>query len=146
MPWCSGYQYCTTSFDQVLCWFKSCLLRVRDLWWWGSLTMVPAGNKPKYLLSINHTIKTIHHHHHHQRIPIGFFLPVTQYTSLDTPSTAKISNLQLKLHELWIEVMAMVSFISEQFLFIKQNQTLVNEPSINDNENNCELKWIIVNL
>ena len=27
--------------------------------------MVPAGNKAKCLLSVNHTTKTIHHHHHH---------------------------------------------------------------------------------
>ena len=26
--------------------------------------MVPAGNKVKCLLSVNHTTKTIHHHHH----------------------------------------------------------------------------------
>ena len=27
--------------------------------------MVPAGNKAKRLLWVNHTTKTIHHHHHH---------------------------------------------------------------------------------
>ena len=27
--------------------------------------MVPAGNKAKHLLSVNHTPKTIHHHNHH---------------------------------------------------------------------------------
>ena len=46
---CSSYHYCTTSFNkawtQVLHRFKSCLLHVRDLWWWGSLTMVPARNE-----------------------------------------------------------------------------------------------------
>ena len=26
----------------------------------GSLTMVPAGNKPKRLLSVNHTTNTVH--------------------------------------------------------------------------------------
>ena len=30
--------------------------------WWGSLAMVPAGNKAKRLSSVNHTTKTIHHH------------------------------------------------------------------------------------
>ena len=39
--------------------------RVGDSWWWGSLTMIPAGNKAKRLSSVNHTTKTIHHHHHH---------------------------------------------------------------------------------
>ena len=35
--------------------------------WWGSLTMVRAGNKAKRLSSVDHTTKTIHHlHHHHQ--------------------------------------------------------------------------------
>ena len=29
--------------------------------------MVPAGNKAKRLLSVNHTTKTIHHHHHHHQ-------------------------------------------------------------------------------
>ena len=33
--------------------------------WWGSLTMVPAGNKAKHLSSVNHTTKKFHHHHHH---------------------------------------------------------------------------------
>ena len=67
MPWRSGYHYCTTSFSktwtQVLRRFKSCSWRVGDSRWWGSLTMVPAGNKAKRLSLVNHTTKTIHHHH-----------------------------------------------------------------------------------
>ena len=63
--WCSGNHYCTTSFNkawtQVLRRFKSCLRRVGDSRWWGSLTMVPAGNKAKRLSLVNHTTKTIHH-------------------------------------------------------------------------------------
>ena len=59
--WCSGYHYSTTSFNtvwtQVLRRFKSCLRRVEDSWWWGSLTVVPAGNKAKRLSSVNHTTK-----------------------------------------------------------------------------------------
>lgn len=39
--------------------FKSCSHRVRDLRWWGSLTMVPTGNTAKRLSSLNHTTKTI---------------------------------------------------------------------------------------
>ena len=32
--------------------------------------MVPVGNKPEHLSSVNHTTKTIHHHHrHHHMIP-----------------------------------------------------------------------------
>ena len=69
-PWCSGYHCCTTSFikawAQVLSRCKSCLRRVGDSRCWGSLTMVPAGNKAKRLSSVNYTTKTIHHHHHHQ--------------------------------------------------------------------------------
>ena len=42
---------------------KSCSQRVRYSRWWGSLTMVPAGNKAKRLSSVNHSAKTIHHHH-----------------------------------------------------------------------------------
>ena len=60
------YHYCTTSFykawTQVLHRFKSCLRRVGDSRWWGSLTTVPAGNKAKRLSSVNHTTTTIHHH------------------------------------------------------------------------------------
>ena len=48
-PWCSSYHYCTTSltkaWTQVLRRFKSCSRRVGDSRWWGSLAMVPAGNK-----------------------------------------------------------------------------------------------------
>ena len=69
VPWCRGYHYCTSSFSetwiQVLRRFKSCSRRVGDWRWWGSLTMVPAGNKTKHILSVNHTTKIIHHHHHH---------------------------------------------------------------------------------
>ena len=66
----SGYHYCTTSFNkawiQVMCKFKSCSWHERDLWWWGSLTMVLTGNKAiKYLSSVNDILKIIHHHHHH---------------------------------------------------------------------------------
>ena len=31
--------------------------------------MVPAGNKAKCLLPVNHTTKTIHYHHHHHHHP-----------------------------------------------------------------------------
>ena len=48
-PWCSGYHYGTTSFNQawthILRRFKPCSQRVWDLRWWESLTMVPTGNK-----------------------------------------------------------------------------------------------------
>ena len=47
---------------------RTCSQHVRDSRWWGSLTMVPAGNKTKCLSSVNHTTKTIHHHHHHHWI------------------------------------------------------------------------------
>ena len=64
--WCSGYHYCTISFNeawnQVLGRFKSCLWHDRDSGWWGFLTMFPAGNKVKRLTPVNHTTKTIHHH------------------------------------------------------------------------------------
>ena len=65
---CSGYHHCTTSFNkawtQVLRRFKSCSRRVGDSRWWGSLTVVLAGNKAKRLSSVNHITKLIHHHHH----------------------------------------------------------------------------------
>ena len=68
-PWCSGYHYCTTSFNKVwtqaLCRFKSCSQHVGDSRWWESLIMVPPGNKAKCLSSVNYTTKRIHHHHHH---------------------------------------------------------------------------------
>ena len=56
-PWCSGYHYYKTSFNstwtQVLRRLNSCSWRVGDLRWWGSLTMVRAGNKAKCLSSVN---------------------------------------------------------------------------------------------
>ena len=67
--WRCGCHYCTSSFikawTQVLCMFKSCLRRIGDSQWWGSLTMSPPGNKAKRLSSFNHTAKAIHHYHHH---------------------------------------------------------------------------------
>ena len=63
--WCSGYHYCTTSFNkawiQVLDRFKSYSRRVGDFRWWESLTMALARNKAKRLSSVNHATKTIHH-------------------------------------------------------------------------------------
>ena len=48
-PWFSGYHYCTTSFNkawtQVMYRLKFCSLSVGDSRWWGSLTMIPGGNK-----------------------------------------------------------------------------------------------------
>ena len=75
-PWCSGYHYCTTSFNkawtQVLRRFKPYWWRVGDSRWWGSLTVVPAGNKSKCLSSVNHTTKRIHHYHHHHHHNMAF--------------------------------------------------------------------------
>ena len=73
--WCSGYHYCTTSFNwawtQVLPRFKSCFRCLGDSRWWGSLTMDPFDNKDKRLSFVNHTTRTIHqHHHHHHHIII----------------------------------------------------------------------------
>ena len=53
------------AWTQVLRRFKSCSWRVGDSRWWGSLTMVPDGNKAKRLSSVNHITKTTYHHHHH---------------------------------------------------------------------------------
>ena len=43
--------------------FRSCLWFIRDLQWWGSLTMFPTGNKAKPLLSVNKlcSIRPLHH-------------------------------------------------------------------------------------
>ena len=46
---------------QVLGRFKSCSRRIRDSRWWGSLTVVLAGNKTKRLSSVSHTTKAIHY-------------------------------------------------------------------------------------
>ena len=73
-PLYSGYHDRRTSFKwawtQVLLRFKPYWMHVGDPWLWGSLTMVPVGNKAKHLSLVNHSIKTIHyynhrHHHHH---------------------------------------------------------------------------------
>ena len=60
-----------SGFAQV----QVCLRRVGDLRWWGSLTMVLAGNKAKRLSSFNHTTRTIHNLcHHHQPLSIRLFM------------------------------------------------------------------------
>ena len=65
-PWCSGYsttaQLHSTKPELRFCAGSNPARRVGDSRWWGSLTMVPAGNKAKRLSSVNHTTKTIHHH------------------------------------------------------------------------------------
>ena len=54
VTWCRCVVVITTAqlnkaWIQVLCRFKSCSWRVGDSRWWGSLAMVPAGNKAKLL-------------------------------------------------------------------------------------------------
>ena len=79
VPWYSRCQCCTTLlnkiWNQVRRRFKSCLQRVRDSRWGGSLTMVPAGYKANRLSLVNYSTKTIrhhhyyhYHHHHHQSV------------------------------------------------------------------------------
>ena len=50
-PWCSGYHYCTTSFNsawtQVLRRFKPCSRRVGDSRWWGSLNVFRQSTIPR---------------------------------------------------------------------------------------------------
>ena len=61
--------------------FKSCSRHIRDSWWWGSLTIILAGNKAKRLSLVNHITKTIHHLHHHQmfdRVPNGLSVILSQ--------------------------------------------------------------------
>ena len=86
-PWCSGYHYYTTSFTKtwtlVLCRFKSCSRCVEDSRWWGSLKMVPAGNKAKDLLLVNHTTKIIHHHHHHHHLLCMMLMGSFKYNELN---------------------------------------------------------------
>ena len=68
VPWCSGYDYCTISFNkawtQVLHRFKSCSQYVEDSWWWGFLTMVPAGNKATPFVGQPCKKKNPKKHHH----------------------------------------------------------------------------------
>ena len=68
-PWYCGYHYCTTSFNkvwtQVLRRFKSCSRRVGDSRWWGSLKIVPGGNKAWHLSLVNHTTINISLSIHH---------------------------------------------------------------------------------
>ena len=62
-PWCSGYH--SAQLHSTKPELSLNLRRVGDSWWWGSKTMVSAGNKAKRLSSVNHTtivtfnIKTI---------------------------------------------------------------------------------------
>ena len=62
VPWCSGYQCCTNSFNkawtQVLRRFNSCTRHVGDSRWRESLAIFPARNKAKWLSSVNHTTKS----------------------------------------------------------------------------------------
>ena len=54
--------------------FKSCSNPVGDLRWWGSLTMVPAGNGAKHPSSVNHSAKKNHHHRKQTRLDFHKFL------------------------------------------------------------------------
>ena len=64
--WCSGYtaaQLHSTKPDLRFCagsYPAGGVSEIRDV---EELTMVPAGNKAKPFLLVNHTTKRIHHHH-----------------------------------------------------------------------------------
>ena len=45
-------------FEEI--WGGVATLNVRDSQWWGTLAMIPAGNKAKRFSPVNHTTKTIH--------------------------------------------------------------------------------------
>ena len=64
--WYSGYHnFIQLRLNSGSAQVKHCLHCVGDSREWGSLTMVPAGNKAKCLLSVNRTTKANYHHHHH---------------------------------------------------------------------------------
>ena len=69
--WCSGYHYYKISFNKiwshVLRRFKSSSRHFKNWRWWGSLTIVLAGNKATRLSLVNHTKKTFHYHQYHLR-------------------------------------------------------------------------------
>ena len=94
------------AWTQVLCKFKSYLQRVVDLQWWGSLTMVPAGNKAKHFLLVNHTIKTIFHDQKILVILIVNFqsLMLDQAAAYETPSFWK--------YDCWLVVKIILSCLS----------------------------------
>ena len=86
-PWCSGYHYCTTSFNKVSNSAQAqTVLEICDgenLWQWFRLEI-----RRKHLSSVKHTIKTIHHHHdhhhHHYNNIIWFFkLNTSKKSSVD---------------------------------------------------------------
>ena len=71
--WCSGYHYCTSSFNKFS--VKTCCWCVKDLRWWEAPTMVPAG------ASLNafhrkHSTKIIHHRHHHHQMLINLWVQI----------------------------------------------------------------------
>ena len=103
--WCSGYHYCTTSFNKawtkVQCRFKSSWWCVGGSTWWGSLTIVPAGNKPRRPPSVNHTTKKIHYHHGPNSEPLyrtysahrkikAYYGDIQKYTDIYFSSTSKM--------------------------------------------------------
>ena len=79
---------------------------VGDSRWWGSLTMVPAGNKAKHLSSVNHTTKTIHHHHHRR-----FFLRTKFYADFfSTVIPLSQENVLQGLFQVWnFDVIAFIA-------------------------------------
>ena len=70
-----------TTWIQVLRRLNSYSWLVGDSRWWESLTMVPAGNKAKYLSSVNHTTRIIHHHHHHHKqFSLVYLVPIPMFS------------------------------------------------------------------
>ena len=98
------YRHCPTSFKwawtQVLHRFKPCWQHVGDSWMWGSLTMVPVGNKAKDLSLVNHSTNTIHyfnHHHHHHDLVCLCLNPA----KISMSNQRCFNNIETTLIQLW---------------------------------------------
>ena len=129
-PWCSGYHCCSTSFSkawtQVLRRFKSCSRSVGVSRWWGSLTVVPAGNKATPFVGQPYHKKINHHHNHHmcwnnfiKKKPKQRCFPkniVKRTTFFRTPSVAVSGYLK------YFQILLWFNYTSSHFYFYYVNQ------------------------
>ena len=109
----SDYHNCASSFikawTQVLRRFKSCSRRVGDSRWWGSLTMVRAGNKATPFVGQPYH-KTIHHHQGTSLFPAKIlqirpldkeFYKVTNYEKFKLVTFKNETFVEVRLTDCW---------------------------------------------
>ena len=125
-PWCSGYHRCTASFNkawtQALRRFKSCTRRVGDSQCWGSLVMIPTGNRLNVF--------------HWSTVPQKQFIIITTHSLRSLGLRGVTTNSGSCASQLSGKILHLCSGVLPKQISISQNSSLIDfnglfKPSLN---------------